>query len=133
MNKHGMITIASEFSVRETVDRLESIIASTGFTVFARIDHAANAIRTGMALRPTELIIFGNPEVGTLLMQDRQTAGLDLPVKMLAWEDADSRVWLSYYAAILLTKRHDLSAESDASIEAIEAVLATVSKAAATR
>ncbi len=133
MNEDGVITIASELSVRETADRLESIVASHGFTVFARIDHAANAIKIGMELRPTELIIFGNPKVGTLLMQDKQTIGLDLPVKILVWEDADSRVWLSHYAAIRLTKQHDLGTRSDASIETIGTVLAAVSEAAATR
>ncbi len=103
MNEDGVITIASELSVRETADRLESIVASHGFTVFARIDHAANAIKIGMELRPTELIIFGNPKVGTLLMQDKQTI------------------------------QHDLGTRSDASIETIETVLTAVSEAAATR
>ena len=129
----GIITIASEFSVRETVDRLEHIIGSRGFSVFAHIDHSAAASKSGMQLRPTELLVFGNPKVGTSLMQDKQTAGLDLPAKILVWEAADSSVWLSYNAATWIAKRHDLGAKSDASIMKIEAVLADISKAAATR
>ncbi len=128
----GIITIASEFSVRETVDRLERIIGSRGFAVFAHIDHSAAASKIGMQLRPTELLVFGNPKVGTTLMQDEQTAGLDLPAKILVWEDAESRVWLSYNAATWIAKRHELGSKSDASIKKIETVLADVSKAAAT-
>ena len=74
--------------------------------VFARIDHAAGAASVGMALRPTELLIFGNPKGGTPLMQDRQTAGIDLPVKALAWEDADGKTWLSYNDADWIAARH---------------------------
>lgn len=130
MNEDGVITLASQFPVHETVDRLASSVESNGFMVFARIDHAAHAAKIGMELRPTELLIFGNPKVGTSLMQDQQTAGLDLPVKVLTWEDADSRVWLSYYTAAWIAKQHDLGAHSEASIKAIEAVLAAVSQAA---
>jgi uncharacterized protein (DUF302 family) len=131
-NADGIVTVASAFSVRETVDRLASLVASQGFTVFARIDHAANAAHVGITLRPTELLILGNPEVGTALMQDQQTAGLDLPVKLLAWEDADAQVWVSYYTANWIAQRHDLGSESAASIQKLEAVLANVSKAATT-
>ncbi len=133
MEDDGVITLASEYPVRETVDRFASIAESRGMTVFARIDHAANAAQVGMELRPTELLVFGNPTVGTTLMQDKQTAGLDLPVKVLVWEDADSRVWLSYDSVAWIAKRHGLGTRSDASVKAIELVLATVSNAAATR
>lgn len=133
MEDDGVITLASEYPVRETVDRFASIAESRGMTVFARIDHAANAAQVGMELRPTELLVFGNPTVGTALMQDKHTAGLDLPVKVLVWEDADSRVWLSYDSVAWIAKRHGLGTRSDASVKAIELVLATVSNAAATR
>jgi len=89
---NGLITVASNFSVRETIDRLIAAITPLGLLVFARIDHAANAVAAGLVLRPTELLIFGNPKGGTPLMMDCQTSGIDLPIKALAWEDADRRV-----------------------------------------
>jgi uncharacterized protein (DUF302 family) len=131
MSDEGLITIACEFSVRETIDRLASTVTSKGLTVFARIDHAANALQAGMQLRPTEVLIFGNPKVGTSLMQDKQPIGIDLPVKALAWQDADGKVWLSNNDAAWLANRHGLSPSSDSTIKAIEAGLAAVSKAAA--
>ncbi len=88
----------SSHSVKETVDRLEAVVKGKGLRVFARIDHAAGAKKVDMALRPTELIIFGSPKVGTPLMQAEQTLGLDLPLKVLAWKDADGQVWLAYEA-----------------------------------
>ena len=94
--------------------------------VFARIDHARNAEAIGLELRPTELLIFGNPKGGTPIMQDRQTAGIDLPVKALAWEDEHGQVWLTYNAASWIAARHDLRAPSEGVIEAIEAGLSTL-------
>lgn len=88
----------SPHSVGDTVDRLAAVVKGKGLTVFARIDHAAGAKKVDMALRPTELIIFGSPKVGTPLMQAEQTLGLDLPLKVLAWQDADGQVWLAYEA-----------------------------------
>ncbi|OJX40456.1 MAG: hypothetical protein BGO78_05525 [Chloroflexi bacterium 44-23] len=131
MKEDSIVTIASKFPVRESVDRMASVAESKGFTVFARIDHAANAMHIGMKLRPTQLLIFGNPKVGTVLMLDQQIAGLDLPVKVLAWEDADSQVWVSYDTAASIAKRHDLGVQSEAAITTIEAVLAAVCKAVA--
>jgi len=131
MSDSGLITIPSAFSVRETIDRLVSTLTSHGLTVFARIDHADNATKVAMPLRPTELLIFGNPKGGTPLMQDRQTAGIDLPVKALAWEDADGKVWLSYNDAAWLAQRHGLGAKSADAVKAIAAGMAAVTKAAA--
>jgi uncharacterized protein (DUF302 family) len=88
----------SPHSVGDTVDKLAAVVKGKGLTVFARIDHAAGAKKVDMALRPTELIIFGSPKVGTPLMQAEQTLGLDLPLKVLAWQDADGKVWLAYEA-----------------------------------
>ena len=88
----GLITVASAHPVAETVDRLAAAAAAAGMTVFARVDHAAGAADAGMSLRPTELILVGNPRGGTPLMQDGQTAGIDLPLRALAWEDAGGRV-----------------------------------------
>ncbi|WP_244223645.1 DUF302 domain-containing protein [Amycolatopsis circi] len=119
-----MITTASAWPVRETIDRLEAAVAEAGLLVFARIDHAANAVNAGMALRPTELLIFGHPRGGTPLMQDRQTSGLDLPMKALAWQDSSGRTWLTRDDAEWLASRHDLGAESAAAVEAISAGMA---------
>jgi uncharacterized protein (DUF302 family) len=102
VSNNGLITVASRFGVGETLDRLMTALNGAGLRVFARINHANNAEEVGMKLRPTELLIFGHPKGGTPLMQDKQTAGIDLPVKALAWEDEEGRVWLR------TTKRHGL-------------------------
>ncbi|HEX4205478.1 MAG TPA: DUF302 domain-containing protein, partial [Ktedonobacteraceae bacterium] len=121
MKSDGLITIASRYRVGETLDRLTAAITSAGLLVFARIDHAGNAKEVGLELRPTELLIFGHPKGGTPLMQDKQTAGIDLPVKALVWEDEEGRVWLTYNEAAWLATRHALGASSKHAIEAIEA------------
>ncbi|HLZ81117.1 MAG TPA: DUF302 domain-containing protein [Ktedonobacteraceae bacterium] len=126
MSSNGLITVASRFSARETMDRLIAAVTSAGLHVFARIDHAANAAQVGMELRPTELLIFGNPRGGTPLMQDRQTAGIDLPVKALVWEDEEGKVWLTYNEAAWLAARHQLGDRSKDAVEAIEKGLATL-------
>lgn len=124
MSKNGLITVASRFSVSETLDRLTTVLTEAGLRVFARINHASGAQEVGLSLRPTELLIFGHPRGGTPLMQDQQTAGIDLPVKALAWEDEEGSVWLTYNEAAWLATRHELGAESADAIEAIEAGLA---------
>src|SRR5260221_5349594 len=96
MSSNGLITVASKFSVGVTLDRLTAAVTSAGLLVFTRINHARNAEEGGLELRPTELPIFGHPKGGTPLMQDKQTAGIDLPVKALAWEDEAGEVWLTY-------------------------------------
>jgi uncharacterized protein (DUF302 family) len=126
MSSNGLITVASRFSVGETIDRLTAAATSAGLLVFARINHASNAQEVGLELRPTELLIFGHPRGGTPLMQDKQTAGIDLPVKALAWEDEEGTVWLTYNEAAWLATRHELRAESSNAVEAIEAGLATL-------
>jgi uncharacterized protein (DUF302 family) len=126
----GLVTVRSAHSVAETIDRLVSLVASRGLLVFARIDHARNAAEVNMELRPTELVIFGNPTGGTPLIQDQQTAGIDLPVKALAWEDADGAVWLTYNDWHWLARRHDLGSSSADAVGAIEAGMAMLVKAA---
>jgi uncharacterized protein (DUF302 family) len=126
MSSNGLITVASRFSVSETLDRLTAAITSAGLLVFARINHARNAEEVGLELRPTELLIFGHPKGGTPLMQDKQTAGIDLPVKALVWEDEEGTVWLTYNEAAWLATRHELGASSKNAIEAIEAGFATL-------
>ena len=104
----GLQTRPSSHDVKTTIDRLESALRGKGMTIFARVDHAAGAARVGQSLRPTELLIFGNPNVGTKLMQCVQTAGIDLPLKALAWEDAAGKVWLSYTHPAFMSARHGL-------------------------
>lgn len=125
MVANGLITVQSRFGVSETIDRLVDVVTHAGMRVFARIDHAAGARETGAALRPTELLIFGHPNGGTPLMQDQQLAGIDLPIKALAWEDAQGKVWLSYNNAHWLAERHGLG---DASRDAVKAIAAGTEK-----
>jgi len=99
----------SAYSVSETADRFENIIKQKGLTVFARIDHAAGAKNVNMDLRPTLLIIFGSPAVGTPLMQAQQTMGLSLPLKVLAWQDEGGKVWLAYEAPADMVAAHGVA------------------------
>jgi len=96
MADNGLVTVKSAHGVKDTIDRLAADLTAKGMQVFARIDHAQGAKEVGLALRPTELLIFGNAKGGTPLMQSRQTIGIDLPLKALAFEDADGTVWLCY-------------------------------------
>ncbi|TPK72923.1 DUF302 domain-containing protein [Mesorhizobium sp. B2-3-3] len=124
----GLITVQSRFGVTETIDRMAEAVKRAGLRVFARIDHAAGARDIGASLRPTELLIFGNPKGGTPLMQDRQLAGIDLPVKALAWEDEEGKVWLSYNDPHWIAERHGLS---DASRKAVAAIATGMDKVVA--
>jgi len=125
MAGNGLISIESRFGVAETIDRLVATVTGGGLRVFARIDHAAGAREIGAPLRPTELLVFGHPKGGTPLMQDHQLAGIDLPIKALAWEDEQGKVWLSYSDAQWLAERHDLG---DASRDAVAAIAAGMQK-----
>lgn len=117
---NGLTTLQSDFPVKETIDRLVTFIQSHGMTVFLRFDHAANATQVGLELRPTELLLFGNPKAGTILMQDEQTAGIDLPVKALAWQEENGTVWLTINDANWIAERHGLTEKSSAVVKAIE-------------
>lgn len=128
----GLITVESEFGVAETIDRLADAVTSSRMRVFARIDHRAGAVEAGLDLRPTELLIFGNPAVGTPLMQDRQSAGIDLPLKALAWQDANGQVLLAYDDPEWIAERHGLAPASAPSVEAMRAALVRLARAACT-
>jgi uncharacterized protein (DUF302 family) len=132
MSDDGLITVASAFSVRETIDRLVAFAQAHGLMVFARIDHADGAARAGLALRPTELLIFGHAKGGTPLMAERQAAGIDLPIKALACEDAAGKVWLTCNDAAWIARRHGLGAASADAVKAIAAGIAAAMKAATT-
>jgi uncharacterized protein (DUF302 family) len=113
------------------MDRLEAEVKAKGLTVFAHVDHAAGAGAVGLSLRPTDLLIFGNAKGGTPLMQSAQTIGLDLPLKILVWQDATGATWLSYNDPSWLAKRHNLSADVEATVSAITTAIYAVAKAAA--
>jgi len=131
MSENGLVTIPSKFSVKGTLDRLEANLKAKDITIFARIDHAAGAASVAMPLRPTELLIFGNPKAGTPLMQSNQTVGIDLPLKILGWQDASGKVWLTYNDPSWLAQRHRLGGATDASVGALATVLASLANAAA--
>ncbi len=130
MADDGLITISSNHSVKDTIDRVAAALAAKAIAVFARIDHAAGAASVGMSLRPTELLIFGNPRAGTPLMQAKQAVGIDLPLKLLAWEDAAGKVWLSYNDPGWLAKRHGLGHEVEVPLGAMSAALSALARAA---
>lgn len=104
----GLVMKTSNHSVQETMNRFEKIVKEKGFTIVARVNHAEAAKKSGSTLRPTELLIFGNPVLGTKLMQSKQTAGIDLPLKVLIWENEDGAVTLSYNDPKWLQKRHGI-------------------------
>lgn len=117
----GLISVKSPYPVAETLDRLEAGAEERGLKIFARIDHAAGAASIGETLRPTELLIFGNPKGGTPVMQCAQTAGIELPLKALAWEDEQGQVWLGYNDPAYLVRRH--SSSDCAAVEPMSAAL----------
>ena len=102
----GLVALTSPRPAKETMDRLEALVQARGLKVFARIDHAAGASTVGQALRPTELLIFGNPQGGTPMMLCAQTAGIDLPLKALVWQDASQQVWVGYNEPTFIAQRH---------------------------
>lgn len=104
----GLIMKRSKYSVTETIDRLKGALEAKGLTIFARIDHARNAAGADLELGPTQVLIFGNPKLGTPLMQSNRTIAIDLPQKALAFEDAEGQVWLAYNIPEYLAKRHDI-------------------------
>jgi uncharacterized protein (DUF302 family) len=128
----GLITVKSTFGPRETMNRLEAAVRAKGLTVFAHVDHAAGASEVGLALRPTDLLIFGNAQGGTPLMQSVQTIGIDLPLKALVWQDDAGDTWLSYNDPGWLVKRHGPGHEIDATVTALTATLGTLAKVATT-
>ncbi len=103
-----LLTKKSSHSVMVTIDRLEAAARAKGIVVVARVDHAAAAVKAGMELRPTQLLVFGNPALGTPLMQSNPQIGLDLPLKALAWQDAAGAVWLGYTAPADLVARYQI-------------------------
>ena len=106
---NGLVNVKSTHSVKDTADRLVKALEAKGMTVFIRIDHAAGAKKAGLSLPPTELVIFGNPKVGTPLMQCSRSVAIDLPQKALIWEDDQGQVWLAYNDQAYLATRHAIT------------------------
>ena len=133
MAADGLTTVASDFGPEETMNRFEAEVRTKGLTVFARVDHAAGAAGAGLPLRPTDLLIFGNPKGSTPLMQAVQTIGIDLPLKALVWQDAGGKTWLSYNDAKWLAQRHGLGREVEPTVTALANALAALARVATTR
>lgn len=125
----GMVVIPSPYSVSETIDKLSSVLESKGMKIMARVNHGANAANNDLTLRPTELLIFGNPKIGTPLMNCSQSIAIDLPQKMLAWEDEDGKIWLGYNDPAYLKQRHNTEG-CDAVFEKVSGALGNFAKAA---
>jgi uncharacterized protein (DUF302 family) len=125
----GLVAVKSAHAPKVTLDRFEAAAKERGLTVFARIDHAAGAQKVGKTLRPTELLIFGNPQGGTPLMECAQSAGIDLPLKALVWEDAQGQSWLGYNDPAWLAQRH--GAASCPVVENLRKALSGLADAAA--
>jgi uncharacterized protein (DUF302 family) len=124
-----LVTLPSAHSTTETVDRLKALLSQKKIQVFADINHAAGAQEVGLSLRPTHLLIFGNPQAGTPLMQSRQTIGLDLPLRVLVWEDAAGKVWLTYHRPEFLAQRHHVLDQCEA-VKSLAAGLAALARTA---
>ncbi|WP_045834952.1 DUF302 domain-containing protein [Hyphomicrobium sp. 99] len=127
----GLITLRSHHPAKETADRLAALVANHNATLVARIDHAAAAAKVGLDLRPTEVLIFGNPNVGTLLMQQAQVIGLDLPTKVLVWQDDNGVTWLSYQDIGWLVSRYGIASAVRPTVDKLSSLLRLLTEEAA--
>jgi uncharacterized protein (DUF302 family) len=124
----GIIDEPSNHTVEQTVEKLKNILQAKGVTLFAMVDHSGEAEKVGMKMRPTKLLIFGNPEAGTPLMLAAPSVAIDLPLKILVWEDAQGKVWVSYNSPEFLKERHGLPAELLQNIAVVETLAAKASE-----
>jgi uncharacterized protein (DUF302 family) len=116
---NGVRSIASSYPVAATLERLESLLKERGVMIFARIDFSGDAGRAGLTMRPEQMLIFGNPKAGTPLLQSVPTAGLDLPLKALVWEDAAGQTRIAYNDPQYIIQRHGLDAALAANLAAV--------------
>lgn len=130
MTPEGFIVRASRHDAKETMDRLAAAVAKRGATVVARVDHAAAAAAVGLALAPTDVLIFGNPKAGTPLMQAAQTIGVDLPLKALVWRDASGATFVGYNDPRWLARRHGVEAGHEVVLKGMADFLAAVAEEA---
>lgn len=129
--RKGIADRLSHYTVDETLERLKTILAEKGVTLFAVVDHSGEAEKVGMKMRPTKLAIFGNPRAGTPLMLAAPSVAIDLPLKILVWEDGEGKAWLSYNTAEYLLERHGLPAELKKNIAVVETLAAAAGDRAA--
>jgi uncharacterized protein (DUF302 family) len=122
-SEHGMVHVPSKYSVSKTIQRLDALVKSRALTVFAHIDFSGDAAKVGLQMRATQLLIFGNPKSGTPVMIASPSIALDLPLKALAWEDAQGKVWLSYNTPEYLKERHGLRDELLKNIAGVGALI----------
>ena len=127
-NGKGLIDIPSNHSVDETVTKLEGILQAKGITLFALVDHSGEAAKAGMKIRPTKLLIFGNPRAGTPVMLAAPSSAIDLPLKILVWEDDQEKVWITYNSPTYLQTRHNLPADLLQNIAVIEPLAKTAAQ-----
>ena len=120
----GLTSVPSHHSVRETLDRLTAMLAARNIEVFALIDHDGGAAKAGLRMRPTKLVICGSPKAGTPLMVAAPSVAIDLPLKILVWEDADGQTWVSYNSPGYLIARHGIPRELAANISGLGAIAA---------
>ena len=125
---NGIIAISSNHSVDQTVEKLKGILRGKGVTLFALVDHSGEAESVGMKMRPTKLLIFGSPKAGTPLMLAAPTSAIDLPLKILIWEDAQGKVWVFYNAPAYLQGRHGIPEELLQNIAVVETLAAKVAE-----
>jgi uncharacterized protein (DUF302 family) len=124
----GLIDAPSSHSVDETVAKFKGILQAKGITLFALVDHSGEAAKAGMKMRPTKLLIFGNPKAGTPLMLAAPSSAIDLPLKILIWEDAQGKVWVTYNSPAYLQERHNLPPDLLRNIAVVEALAKTVAE-----
>jgi uncharacterized protein (DUF302 family) len=120
----GLIDVASNHSVDDTVDKFRRILDAKGVTLFALVDHSGEAAKAGMTMPPTKLLIFGNPAAGTPVMLAAPSAAIDLPLKVLVWEDVAGKVWISYNSAAYLQARHGIPDELLKNIAVVQMLVA---------
>jgi uncharacterized protein (DUF302 family) len=123
-NGKGIIDISSNHSVDETVEKLKGILQAKGITLFALVDHSGEAAKAGMKMRPTKLLIFGNPKGGTPVMLAAPSSSIDLPLKILVWEDVQGKVWITYNSPNYLRERHNIPPDLLPNIAVIETLAA---------
>jgi uncharacterized protein (DUF302 family) len=127
-SENGMVHLSSAYSFSETLLRLESLLKSKGLTVFCRVDHSGEAEKAGLKMNPTQLVIFGSPKAGTAVMVASPTLAIDLPLKVLIWEDTAGKVWVSYNSPEYLKQRHNIPDELVKNIAGIGPLLESVVK-----
>jgi len=121
---NGVVSIRSHHTLAQTVQRMEDLLAAKGVKLFAVIDHSGEAEKAGLQMQPCKLMIFGNPKAGTPLMIAAPSVALDLPLKLLVWEDAGHTVWITYNDSAYLQRRHGLATEMAATIAVVDALAA---------